>query len=215
MLRSQYTLLESLETRTLMSAATLTQDEATLAAAVAQYNTDKATSVMVLAADKAAVKAHEPQKDPAVIPLIDAWEQAILTRDNTLLADRTALKTATNNDKIAILQDRLNILTDKADGNTAQLAIDKTQRATDLLKLATDRKTLGDTLENDVITTKVTIASDHEAILAKRLVDGADPAAIALKQTLISDSIHWFDTLATDRKSIFADQLVVSKDKHG
>jgi hypothetical protein len=215
MVRSKNAMFETLESRTLMSAATLTADEATLATAVATYSTDKATSITVLAADRAAVKANEPQSDTNVIPLIDTWKQAILTRDNTLLTDRANLKLATNTDKIAILQDRNNIRADKADDNTTQLAIDKTALNSDLVKLATDRMTLGDTLANDIITTKATIAADHEAILAKRLADGASTSSIMAKQQLIDDSIHWVDTLAVDRKAIIADRLVVAQDKHG
>ena len=215
MARSQCTLLETLESRTFFSAATLTQDEATLAAAIAQYETDEATSTSVLTADRAAVKANKVGSDPAVIPLITAWKEAILARNTTLTTDRANLKIATNTDKIAVLTERQNIRNDKASGDTSQFAIDKTALGAARLKLATDRSALVATLANDIITTKATIASDHEAILAKRLVDGANPAGIAARQQLVADSIHWVDTLAVDHKTVAADRLVVAQDKHG
>ncbi|HET6252266.1 MAG TPA: hypothetical protein VFE47_31560 [Tepidisphaeraceae bacterium] len=215
MTRPQYSLFEVLENRTLMSAATLTQDEATLVNAQAQLAADKATSISVLAADRAAVRAHKPGSDPAVVPLINTWKQAILARANSLLADRTNLKTTTNTDKITVLQDRMDILTDKKDGNTTQLTADRMQLSADLVTLATDRSTLTSTLSSDVITTKATIAADHQAIISKRLADGADPEAVMLKQTLLDDSIKWVDTLAVDRRAVAADALVVAQDKHG
>src|SRR5438105_216575 len=48
--RGKFSVIENLESRTLMSAATLSQDEANLAAAVSQYDADKASSITVLAA---------------------------------------------------------------------------------------------------------------------------------------------------------------------
>jgi hypothetical protein len=198
-----------------MSAATLSQDEANLAAAITQYNSDKGTSITVLAADKAKVLSDgKGVKDPAVAPLMNTWQQAMLARKSTLLTDYTTMKTTTNADKINILKDDAAILADKASGNTDQLALDKAQRSKDRLQLATDRANYGTTFANDNITTKATVAADHQAILAQRLADNGNTQRILDQEQLVSDRQKWVDTLAADHKIVLADQLIVAQDKH-
>lgn len=206
---------QTLESRTFLSAATLTQDEMNLANAIAQLKADQTSTAATLAADHAAVKADGHANDPNLVNLRNTLKQDQLTRDNTLITDRSNLKIATNNDKITILQDRANIRADKKSGNTTQLATDQATLNSDLVKLATDRDTLGTKLEDDRVSTKATVIADKQAIVNEILTGSSNTQLGMDKQKLINDEMAATTTLADDRKTIFADRLIVAQDKHG
>ena len=206
---------EPLEARRFLSASTLTQDQAALDAANAQYQSDKVSVASALAGDREKVKEDGKIHDPKLVTLRATLKEDELTGENTVLMDRTNKKMAVNTDTIAILKDHQDIRNDRASKDTAQLALDKAQLSKDQLARQTASTTLGMIVQNAIVSNAATLNADRQAIVTEITTNGGNSALATDKQTLINDQLKWTDTLAGDRKTILTDRLIVATDKHG
>ncbi|HEX3355891.1 MAG TPA: hypothetical protein VHS31_02825 [Tepidisphaeraceae bacterium] len=215
MARTNGPMMETLESRTLLSAATLATDEKLLAAALVQFREHQKNARAEIAAARALVLKDPPVHDPVLPSLTSKLQQDKHNRDNTFFADQHALHVAEHAARLLVWADLGHIKQDQSTHNATQLTTDSASLRTHRLALAQTIHDKSLIIEADLSTTAQTLKADRQAIIDE--IDSFSNGLIST--TNLSTYATAIQTAATkrftDMKIIIEARLTVAKDKFG
>jgi hypothetical protein len=205
---TRFSVVESLESRTLLSVspATLSQDQLQLQTDIATYAADTRSCNLLIARDKARVNADSLSGRTHLAALQKQLQQDQSSRKSLLALDRKDETTAASGDNAVIVRDNVTIRVDK--NNPTQLVADEQKLMSDKIQVESDHVKFSTILLNDQAGTQSTILADQQAIVAARATID-NPALNQDQDTLLADEQACLRTLAADQIRILQDQLAI------
>jgi hypothetical protein len=170
-----------------------------------KVNADKTAIAADLLALKTAVEDAKTTLATQLAPLLAQLKTDVTAEQATLKADFLAIQAVYVADQPAIFTDLKNSSMDIATGNTAKLALDKTQLATDQAKLKTDLADPLAKLKADDAAADALVDADQQAI--HDLIYSL-PAVQKAQDQLAADQALY----TTDLKAFVADRTQLLKD---